>query len=326
MTTQERLLSDKAAIAAVLEADLRCYLARDKAGWERCWVQDARFKSVMECGTMQVAQSYEVFRQNVFDAMDGEPDAVEAEVERKGLEIEVSGSIGWATFEELVTRTSNAQAAPSHSHNFRLLEKADGQWRIVFHGCWSEPLRDTEAPAFEVGPERQVVWMNDAARDCLTSFEGLSVSNGVLRATKPGWDKGLQEAIAGGHELTGFGKFNQVASEGDGDVTFPVVLGEGEDGALLLCWVKVADGRVYVLLGQAKDLSKQIGIAKVVYGLSKGQTELIHHLASGSDLTAASEALGITKNTARTHLRRAYEKVGVSSQVELLRLLVSFSV
>ena len=274
---------------------------------------------------MQVARSYQEFRQNVFEAMDGEPEPVEAEVRFENLEIETSGNLAWTTYEEVVASTSNPLATPSHSHNFRLLENTDGQWRILFHGCWAEPLRDTGTPAIEVSEDGQVVWLNEAAQSELKSFRGLTISNGKLRASKPSWNAELQEAISGAHNLTGFGEYNRAKSAGGGEVSFPVVLGERDDGALLLCRVKVADGRVYILFGGNRGLSKQVEVVQAIYGLSRSQTGIIEQITKGMDLAEAADALGVTKNTARTHLRRVYEKVGVNSQIELLRLIVGFA-
>ncbi len=313
-------------IEAVLRADLCSYLARDKIAWEKSWVHDSRFQSIMECGTMQIARSYEAFRQNVFEAMDAAPDPVDASFELKNLKIETKGDMAWVTFEQIVTKTSDPMAVPNHSHNFRLLERNDGDWKILFHGCWAELLRDITNPAIEVSDTLQVVWMNDAASEWLRHFSGLSISQGILRAAKPAWDKGLRETVAQAQKLKTFGKFNQAASNSGGPVTFPVVLGEDDEGALLTCWVRVADGRVYVLFGENPDLSAQLDVVKVIYGLSETQAELVRLIAQGLGLSEVAVELGITKNTARTHLRRTYEKVGVSSQIELLRTLVSFSV
>lgn len=312
------------AIRLVLEADIASYLARDRDAWERCWVKDSRFRSFMECGTMQIAKSYNEFRENVFDAMDAQPDPVDANIRIENLEIEQNDDLAWATYEEIVSGTSNPQVAPAHSHNFRLLEHDDGQWRILFHGCWAEPLRDSTKPVIEVDEDGQIEWLNAAAQAHLKSFCGLTISHGRLRASKPSWDTGLQAAICGAHKLTGFGQYNLAKNEGGGEVRFPVVLGEADDGGLLFCWVKVADGRVYILFGDLHDLSKQIEVAQAIYGLSSAQAEIIRKISSGQDLAEAANSLGITKNTARTHLRRAFEKAGVSSQMELLRLLISF--
>lgn len=317
--------NSQSEIETVLKTDIESYLRRDKATWETCWVQDSRFKSIMECGTMQVALSYDEFRRNVFGAMDDEPDPVQADVEMEKLAIDVNGDLAWATYEEIVTNTSNPLVAPSHSHNFRLLAREDGRWRILFHGCWAESLRDTDVPALEVTEEREVVWLNPSAAAELKSFTGLTVSHGILRATKPELDVHLRTAITGAHNLTGFGKFNRAKSEGGGEVSFPVVVGQKDDGSDLFCRVKVADGRVYVLFGREPNLSSQVDLVEAIYGLSKSQTEIAKKITQGLDLEAAAEALEITKNTARTHLRRVYEKVGVNSQIELIRLVAGFA-
>ena len=319
-------MTEEDAVRAVLEADLASYMARDKHAWEQHWVQEDRFHSIMECGTMQIAKGYTAFRQNVFAAMDADPDPIEADIRLENMQIDMRGDLAWATFEEVVTDTSNPQAAPNLSHNFRLLERQDGCWRILFHGCWAEPLRDIETPAVEVSETCEVLWMNMSAAACLKTFAGLTVSHGTLRAASRTWDKALRDTVARSHGLTGFGVFNQAASEGGGQVTFPVVLGEDDDGALLICRVRVADGRVYVLFGDDPDLTTQLDVARVIFGLSETQTEIVRLIAQGHDLAAIAGQLGITKNTARTHLRRVFEKVGVSSQIELLRRLVSFSV
>ena len=46
-------------------------------------------------------------------------------------------------------------------------------------------------------------------------------------------------------------------------------------------------------------------------------------LLSGLSLGDAAEALAITGNTARTHLKRVFAKTGVSRQSELIRVLVT---
>lgn len=313
------------AIRKVLETDIESYLARDRDTWLTCWVDDTRFRSIMECGTMQIASSFDEFRRNVFEAMDAEPDPVRADVRIDNLEIQVSDNHAWATYEEIVTSTSNPRATPSHSHNFRLLEHENEGWRIVFHGCWAEPLRDTEDPALEVAEDGRVLWMNDAADLELKNFGGLAISNGKLRASKPSWNAELYNAIAGAHNLTAFGNYNRAKNAGEGEVRYPVVLGENDDGGLMLCWVKVADARVYILFGPGSDLSKQIDVVQAIFALSKAQTDMVRLIAKGMELSEAAEALGVTKNTARTHLRRVFEKAGVNSQIELLRLIVSFS-
>jgi DNA-binding CsgD family transcriptional regulator len=63
--------------------------------------------------------------------------------------------------------------------------------------------------------------------------------------------------------------------------------------------------------------------AVLAYRLSPAQTRLAAVIAEGRDLGAAAELLGVTVNTARTHLYRMFEKTGVHSQPALVRALLS---
>ncbi|WP_395447833.1 helix-turn-helix transcriptional regulator [Aminobacter sp. UC22_36] len=59
-----------------------------------------------------------------------------------------------------------------------------------------------------------------------------------------------------------------------------------------------------------------------LFGLTPAEAELAALMGQGLDLNDASAALGITKNTAKAHLRMVFSKTGVSRQSELVRLLL----
>lgn len=62
------------------------------------------------------------------------------------------------------------------------------------------------------------------------------------------------------------------------------------------------------------------------YGLSPAEEGLVQLLASGHGLFEAARQLGISKNTARTHMRHVYAKVQVHRQADLVLLLSSIGV
>lgn len=326
MAKTAELSAEQREILDVIEADLDGYMARDKERWLENWVADEDFQSIMECGTLQIAIGFDAFRKNIFEAMEIEPEPIKANITRENMKIRVRGDLAWATFDQVIIETENPLALANLSNNVRLLERADGRWRIVFHGVWSQALRDTTSPTLEVTAQCNVVWMNQAASTAIASFGALTISQGRLRAANPHWDRDLSSQVLRAHELTAFAKYNRAASAGGGSVTLPVVLGENDDGGSLVCWVKVADGRVYVLFGNNPNLDQQIDVARIIHALSDAQAETIRMIASGSDLAGIAVELGLSINTVKTHLRRVFEKVEVSSQVELLRKLVSFSV
>jgi DNA-binding CsgD family transcriptional regulator/PAS domain-containing protein len=57
------------------------------------------------------------------------------------------------------------------------------------------------------------------------------------------------------------------------------------------------------------------------YQLSAGEARLAAALFVGQSLAAAAETLGISRNTAKSHLARVFDKTGARSQAALLKLL-----
>lgn len=60
-----------------------------------------------------------------------------------------------------------------------------------------------------------------------------------------------------------------------------------------------------------------------VFDFTPAEAALAMELANGLSLDEAAEALGIRRNTARTHLRAIFAKAGVTRQAELVRLVLS---
>ena len=60
-----------------------------------------------------------------------------------------------------------------------------------------------------------------------------------------------------------------------------------------------------------------------MYDLTHSEAELVRRLASGVSLDQAAQERGVSMNTARSHLKRAFAKTGTTRQAELLRLVVA---
>jgi hypothetical protein len=57
------------------------------------------------------------------------------------------------------------------------------------------------------------------------------------------------------------------------------------------------------------------------YDLSASEAHLARHLTMTGSLTVTVGDLGISRNTAKTHLRRIYEKTGINTQLQLAKLV-----
>ena len=87
--------------------------------------------------------------------------------------------------------------------------------------------------------------------------------------------------------------------------------------------VMVQDGEVFVALDSPARIGRRLQLANVVYGLSDAQLRAGARDGGWACLPAAAQKLGISPNTARTHLNRIFEKTGVSNQAALVRCLLT---
>jgi len=77
-----------------------------------------------------------------------------------------------------------------------------------------------------------------------------------------------------------------------------------------------------IRLSEASDIPG--GVEKCLqdhFDLSQSEAHLARHLTLTGSMSTTIDHLGITRNTAKTHLRRIYEKTGVNTQLQLARLV-----
>lgn len=72
-----------------------------------------------------------------------------------------------------------------------------------------------------------------------------------------------------------------------------------------------------------RDAVADASALRARFGLTRKEAQLVGELAAGRSLDDTAARLGIARNTARSHLRGAFAKTGVSRQGELVRLVHS---
>jgi DNA-binding CsgD family transcriptional regulator/PAS domain-containing protein len=164
-----------------------------------------------------------------------------------------------------------------------------------------------------------VLWMNRAAERELGRNELLQVWHGRLCARHHAANVQFHAAIAA---LAGL---RQVG--GGFDACLPVVVSGPADERLTICWLTAFIGgrepTVLVAVNDANAPAERLEAAVRAYRLTPAQSRLALLLLQGMDLPSAAEALGVSRNTARTQLRRIFDKTGTSSQTMLARRLIS---
>jgi DNA-binding CsgD family transcriptional regulator len=87
-----------------------------------------------------------------------------------------------------------------------------------------------------------------------------------------------------------------------------------------------SDAFILVEVRDQLELSEDVnGLLKSCFDLSEKEAQLAYFLTTTGSLTVTLDLLGITRNTAKTHLRRIYEKTSTQSQLELSKLLHGLS-
>ena len=235
------------------------------------------------------------------------------------MEFHITGDIAWVVFDGV----SEMRAGQHETFETRILEKSDLGWRIVYSSFIHKRSPVARDQNVAVDADGRIVWISDEMRARLRTHPGLIISGGKLRARRPEWGPGLQDAFRRAAELHGFFEhFGHIYRHGD-PFRCPVVLGEDDEGGIVTCVVDVRDGLTYVDIGAEEGLDRRLAMAAAIFGLSPAQTDIAREIVAGHSMTAAAGHLGITPATARTHLARIFEKTGVNSQAALVRILLS---
>lgn len=83
---------------------------------------------------------------------------------------------------------------------------------------------------------------------------------------------------------------------------------------------------VVVRISETSELPEDIEVVlQERFDLSQSEAHLARHLTMTGSMNDTVEKLGITRNTAKTHLRRIFEKTGVHTQLQLAGLIYRLS-
>ncbi|MBT8413688.1 MAG: DUF4440 domain-containing protein [Boseongicola sp.] len=325
MTTSNlRATKDADAIRAVVHEETAAFFAKDFARWAACFLHAPRTQDiyVTKGRGVVIARGWDDMAASMKQLMEDNPRVFEGAYEKYDFEISVSGDMAWTTFNTRAGPESSGRYRSAEVFETRILERVDGKWLIVYSSV--AVLREPRdgPPIIQVDGDGRVIWASEKTLAQLEQFGGLTVSAGKLRAQDPRWDAELQAAIARASGMrhvwdSGF------SAGGNNQFHFPCILGDRE--GVLHCTVFVMDGMINVSFDDDALIGGRIEAAAAIFGLSEAQKRLAHEVSNGLGLTDAAQALGISVNTARTHLTRIYAKTGVNSQVALVRMLMSMA-
>jgi DNA-binding CsgD family transcriptional regulator len=238
-------------------------------------------------------------------------------IRRENINVRVGGQMAWATFEQIAPQRALADEIariPGLHHHMRVLEKHDGRWLIAALVEVQTRLGYYESPWVRIDEKTRVLDMNGAARSALPDHPALMVTAGRLCGRSSADNTCLRDTI------------EQAVSRPIGPDKcgpFPMVFADTEDGTLSLCWLRTDDQMLLVLFHDRHMTRRTIAHAASIFGLTRAQQRVAEQVAAGHDLPQTARTLGVSASTVRTHVKRMFEKVGVSSQAALMRALLS---
>lgn len=172
----------------------------------------------------------------------------------------------------------------------------------------------------------KIVNANAAAESVISRQDGLSVSHGCIRAAQADQDRQLQRLIQ---------KACTPASATAAEKWLPIARPSGAAPWLLrlaplprlhLGMKSASHYCTIEIYRAAVRRSVDPETLRDLFGLTRREAEIASLLAGEhGDLPSVSQHLGISHETARTHLRSALLKCGVASQVELVRVLANLA-
>jgi DNA-binding CsgD family transcriptional regulator len=268
--------------------------------------------------TVVIKEGWTAIRDRIAQVMSDPrmPDGVDAAVKRENFNLHISGDMAWVTFDQEAPSMSNWTLGVSgFSREMRVLEKHEGKWKIAFFAAINRNRPVTDFARFRLDAEGRVLWRNSAAERELEQGHDLVVRNGRLAARDRAIDRALQSAINWASTLNlGFAVQRSAV---------PILPEPAIDEPAKIWWVTADAGVIEVAVHDRRLPDDRLALAAAVYGLSPAQARVARAIVAGQDLSAAAAELGIRLNTARTHLRRLFDKIGVRNQTAMVRALLT---
>ena len=182
-------------------------------------------------------------------------------------------------------------------------------------------LENTRAGVIQLDRHGQIAAANDRARQLLRSNDGLSDGDGALRTSASTENAKLQKLL--GHALPRYG---------ERAVSGSMLVTRREDASAVIVHAipvdrpagdfRSRDVAVLLLIIDSKQQTRiEPALVGPALGLTPTEAEVAVMLAEGHAVRDIAGKTGRGKNTVRWHIMNIFNKVGVSRQVELVRLV-----
>lgn len=332
-TKGEHYLDDEAVehklIMDLVERECTAYLCRDFDAWEKCILQDERLRRLgaMMGGIMHYAEGYASQEQIIKEMFARHPVPnieAAAEFRRTNWSVRIGGEIAWVSFDQYGPRSPDPFVTAGLSHQVRILEKQDGDWKIVMLGHGDTSLEYYNHPVIRIDERLNILWMNESAKAELPTHPSLRKSGARLHSSRRS-DTDKLRAVAAELGQLNIMDYRPSLTRPRGSGMRPLLLeGEGSEKDHIV-WLSKQDEMLLVRFNDSQATEHQLEDAQELFALSPAQTRLAALVLEGLDMPASAKRLGVSLNTAKTHLQRLFDKTGTRSQSALVAKLLGIA-
>lgn len=188
-------------------------------------------------------------------------------------------------------------------------------------GLLQSTLDTLRAAVVVTDADARVVLANRAGDEMLSRGSPVSTGDGQLRTAQAAATQALRTAISQ--------TADPVGSIGSNGIGVPLAAGDGSPAiAHVLPLVEGRPNRDFgpkataaVFVAPIEHALPEADALRALYGLTPMEARVLLQIATGKRRAEAAGALGISDNTAKTHLDHVYDKTGVSDQAALARMV-----
>jgi DNA-binding NarL/FixJ family response regulator len=175
---------------------------------------------------------------------------------------------------------------------------------------------------FVVDQNAKVEFLNDRAAKLVAQKDGLLLNaNGVLRTAGANLTNALHQAIANACMSGNVGADDIALSlsrtSGKRDLSVFIASSRSGDAA------QQAQHAMIFVTDPEQPVEPSEKVLREMFDLTHAEARLVRALMQKSELKDAAETANITLQTARSYLRRIFEKTGTSRQAQLVKLVLT---
>ncbi len=323
------MTEDKKAILELIERETEMFLCRDFDAWTECWVQDdgVRRLAALTGGVMDYQEGWATGSdaiRHIFKKFPvPNPDAARS-MRRSNFSVRILDEMAWASFDQYGEKSDDPLVTVGLSHEIRIFEKHDAQWKISMVAHANTGLEYFDYPVVRIDDACRIEWMNDAARGELVTHSALIKSGAYLRGRYGSDDKKLRDAVQEVSHLTVMDRRPSL-QQPRGRIADPIVLTGGSADGQHVVWVSAYNGILLVTFRDGNNERARLKEAAELYQLSPAQMRVAELVLEGRNLQQIAEALDVAVSTTKTHLSRIFDKTGARTQSALVSKLLGAS-